>query len=152
MKIIGLDLGDRWVGIAISDGLQMTCRPLKTVTLSTVVPELQTLLKSEQIERLIIGLPRTMRGTESDQTAKIRMQAEQVITELNLALKREVPYTLWDERLSSRMAQNVMIQKNAKKQQGKGPSLEHAVAAAFILQTYLDSKAFHAPAHQDDSP
>ena len=151
MKIVGLDLGDRWVGIALSDGLQMTCRPYKTATISTIVAELQTLLTTERIERIVFGLPRTMRGTESEQTLKVRSQAEQLIATLTTNLKRDVPYTFGDERLTSQWAQNVRIEKNAKKQKS-GPSLEHAVAAAFVLQNYLDSKAFHTPAHQEDSP
>ena len=148
MKIIGLDLGDRWVGIALSDALQMTCRPFKTATISSIVTELQTLLTQERIERIVIGLPRTMRGTESEQTTKVRAQAELLIAQLQEKLNKEIPYTLWDERLSSKWAQGVMTEKNTKKRPGNGPSIEHAVAAAFILRTYLDSKAFATTTHE----
>lgn len=151
MKIVGLDLGDRWVGIALSDALQMTCRPYKTATIATIVTELQTLLTTERVERIVFGLPRTMRGTESEQTLKVRSQAEQLIATLSANLKREIPYSFGDERLTSQWAQNVRIEKNVKKQKS-GPSLEHAVAAAFVLQNYLDSKAFQASRNQEDSP
>jgi putative holliday junction resolvase len=150
MKIIGIDLGDKWVGIAISDGAQITCRPYKTATITSIETELQTLLLQERIELIVIGLPRTMRGTESDQTTKVRLQAEELIEKLKTTLQKDIPYILWDERLSSRRAQTVMHEKNTSRKPSASTK-EHAIAAAFILQTYLDGQAFKRNSNENCS-
>jgi putative Holliday junction resolvase len=147
MKLLGLDLGDRWVGIAISDGLQMTCRPLKTATVDTIENELIQIFKQEFIEKIIVGLPTTMRGTSSEQTEKIKIQATTLIAELNIKIKKNIPLEFCDERLSSKRAQTVMIEKNTQKKGAKNK--EHAIAAAFILQNYLDAQAFKRATQED---
>jgi len=147
MKVLGLDLGDRWVGIAISDGLQMTCRPLKTATVDTAVNELIQIFKQEHIEKIIVGLPTTMRGTSSEQTEKIKQQANSLLQELNTKIKKNIPHEFCDERLSSKRAQSVMIEKNTQKKGDKNK--EHSIAAAFILQNYLDAQAFKKATQED---
>jgi putative Holliday junction resolvase len=134
MKIIALDLGDQWVGIAISDALAMFARPLKTVTANNIVSELAAILSQEKISTVVVGLPKTMKGTESEQTKKIIVQKN--------ILEKEMPHLnwiSWDERLSSKRAQEL---KGAKNKEEKIQS--HAVAAAFILQSYLDYKKIHS--------
>jgi len=147
MKIVGLDLGDRWIGIALSDGLQMTCRPFKTATTTTIATELFELIKQERIELIIIGLPVTMKGTISDQTTKTRLQGEEIMAELNAKLSKKINHIFCDERLSSKRAQSVMTEKNSSKKMDKNK--EHAVAAAFILQNYLDAQAFRRATNED---
>ena len=141
MKVLGLDLGDRWIGIAMSDASQITCRPYKTSTVTDIMQDLQQILRIERIEEIVIGLPRTMKGTERAQTEKVRLQAETLMAEINTQLTKPIPYTLIDERLSSSRAKGVLNDKNAKDRTASG-SKEHAIAAAFILQTYLDGQAF----------
>ena len=147
MKIVGLDLGDRWIGIALSDGLQMTCRPFKTATTTTIANELFELIKQERIELIIIGLPVTMKGTISDQTTKTRLQGEEIMAELNAKLSKKINHIFCDERLSSKRAQSVMTEKKFSKKMNKNK--EHAVAAAFILQNYLDAQAFRRATNED---
>jgi putative holliday junction resolvase len=130
MKILGLDIGDRWTGIAISDPLGMISRPHSTVLTTVLIDALHTLLNTEKIHTIIIGYPKTMRGTESDQTRK-------VTTYVSL-LKEHFPFItfiLWDERLTSKHAASI---KPIKNKQDKEKS--HALAAALILQSYLLSK------------
>lgn len=150
MKILGLDLGDRWVGIAMSDGAHITCKPYKTATVTSILQDLQQILSSERIEKIIIGLPRTMTGTESEQTNKVRQQAESLMAQLNEKLPKPMPYALIDERLSSSRAKTVLNDRNAKDRAASG-SKEHAIAAAFILQTYLDAEAFKRRCNEDYS-
>lgn len=128
MKIIGLDLGDQWTGVAISDSLGFFARPLQTVTTADLDPALAELIEKERITIIIVGLPRTMKGTQSEQTNKVISHADQ--------LKKKFPqitWIMWDERLSSKRAQAV---KPSRTKEEKLQS--HAIAAAFILQSYLD--------------
>jgi len=134
MKIIGLDLGDKWTGMAISDALGMFARPLKTIEAKTIMKALGELLTQERISTVVVGLPKTMKGTDSEQTKKVLEQFE--------ALKTKFPqltWVLWDERLTSKQATSLRISQG-KKGTAEHKHQEHAVAAAFILQGYLDSR------------
>ena len=132
MKILGLDLGDQWTGIAISDATQMFARPVETVSASELDLALMRLLSKEKIETIVAGLPRTMKGGSSQQTEKVIKEVE--------TLKQkfiQVSWIMWDERLSSKRAEAV---KPSKTKEEKLQS--HARAAAFILQSYLDHLKF----------
>lgn len=131
MKIAGLDLGDAWVGVALSDALGMFARPIHTVAAQQLEEYLKTLLHKERITSVVVGLPRTMRGTSSEQTNKITDQ-----TEYLKHLFPAITWILWDERLSSKRAETL------KRSTNKEEKLQsHARAAAFILQSYLDHLA-----------
>ncbi len=127
MKIMALDLGDVWVGTALSDPLRIIAKPYQTVKLPELIPFLHALFAKEQIETIVIGNPRTMRDTESLQTKKVLAQKE--IIEKEFPLKK---YILWDERLSSKHAKTIQ-RENSKVDSTK----EHSIAAALILETYL---------------
>lgn len=141
MRILALDLGDKWVGSALADPLGITCRPYKTVTLKEVVEFLKTTIVEHDVATIVIGLPRTISGTESQQTTKVRGQADRLRTTLDSALGKKLEWILWDERLSSKRAQ---IQSGSGFMNKEQKIKEHSVAAAFILQTYLDGKALFA--------
>jgi len=131
MKTIALDLGDRWVGIAISDPLGIIARPHETVETKKLILVLRTLFDDEQIDSIVVGYPKTMRGTESAQTKKILAQKDE--------LKREFPnkqWILWDERLTSQEAERLALQSPVKDKK-----LVHSRAAAIILTAYLVSLA-----------
>lgn len=128
MKILGLDIGDQWIGIAISDALGMFARPYKTVTAPEMDATLDDVLKKENITTVVIGYPKTMRGTVSEQTKKI----EQTKEDLALRLPN-ITWILWDERLSSKRADTL---KHARTKEEKIKS--HAIAASFILSSYLE--------------
>lgn len=144
MKILALDLGEKWVGSAISDGLGISCKPYQTI--SYIKPQaiwqfLAQVIKLEGIETIIIGNPISNQGLETDQTKKNKILGELLKVETEKILKKELTWIFWDERLSSKRAQGL--------QQGKVKTKEvkvqeHSLAAAFILQTYLDHKAFAA--------
>ena len=144
MKILGLDLGDKWIGSAISDALGISCKPFKTVTINELDGFLTNTLEQEEIELVIVGYPQTNRGTESDQTKKVAAHFQTLSTKFSFINGQKIEWKLWDERLSSKRAQQLMtLQKKGKDVSQK----EHSLAAAFILQNYLDSKAFmsHEP-------
>lgn len=128
MKYIALDIGDKWTGVAISDSLGMFARPLETVQTEQLATFIQKIISSEPITGIIVGYPKTMRGTESEQTKKIIAQADSLKSQFpNLA------WILWDERRTSKAAVALKSPKN------KEEKLQvHARAAAIILQSYLD--------------
>jgi putative holliday junction resolvase len=126
-KIMALDLGDQWVGSALSDSLKILARPYKTVPTSELIPFLQQLLTQEPIDIIVIGYPKTMGGKESEQTRKV-LVTYQTLTSQFPALR----FVLWDERLSSKRAEAI---NRARTREEKIKS--HSVAAAFILDSYL---------------
>ena len=139
MKILALDLGDKWVGSAISDALRITCKPYKTVQLDNLNSFLKTILTEENISKVVVGYPKTISGGESDQTKKIVKEKQELEDKFGEVNFRKIEWILWDERLSSKRAEGVQ-KKNYKNKEAKIQS--HSIAAAFILQSYLDSLAF----------
>ena len=138
MKKLGIDLGDKWIGMAISDGLAITCRPYKTTTKENLETDLIATLKEESIDTIVVGLPITSKGTESEQTQKVRAQKESLEKVTSESVSRPIKWILWDERLSTKRA-STTLKKTSKKQAKKNPQQDHAIAAAFILQSFLDS-------------
>ncbi len=127
MKFLALDLGDQWVGSALSDSLGFFARPFKTVKAHELEQFLIDLFAQEEIPTIILGYPKTMKGTESEQTKKI------IETKKTLEEKfSEKKWLLWDERLSSKRASSL------KKAVSKEEKIKaHSIAAAFILESYL---------------
>jgi putative Holliday junction resolvase len=132
MKTLALDLGDVHVGTAISDVLGITSKPYQTVSANELESFLKALLEKENIKTIVVGLPKTMRGTISQQTQKT------IDTKEDLEKKfPQIKWVLLDERLTSKQADQI---KQAKTKEDKIKS--HSIAAALILRSYLDSVAF----------
>lgn len=132
MKLLGLDIGDRWVGTALSDEIGITTRPYQTVENKDLVIFLNKIMTTESIDTIVVGYPKTMKGVESEQTKKLVLFVEE--------LKKKLPaisWVLWDERLSSKQAASL---KHAKTKEEKIHS--HSIAAALILKSYLDHLEF----------
>jgi putative holliday junction resolvase len=133
MKILALDIGDRWIGVAISDPLGILPRPYDTLRADQLIPALEKIIEKERVSSIVVGLPTTLRGTESEQTKKVLATSEQ--------LKQHFPaisWSLWDERLSSKQASQI---RSTKTKEDKLKS--HAIAAAIFLSSYLEYKRFH---------
>jgi len=133
MKILALDVGDIWIGIAISDALRISCRPMITVKSNEIYSLLEKLFNEEPIDIIVVGYPITMTGGESIQTKKVD-QFKLKLEHLYPSWKgRALQWILWDERLSSKRAGQFAVARS-KEEKLK----EHARAASFILQSYLD--------------
>jgi putative Holliday junction resolvase len=131
-KILALDIGDQWTGIAISDVLQMMARPLTSVSTQQLEQGLEDIFSREKIEIVVVGYPKTMRGGESDQTRKVIVHKE--------ALEKKYStykWVLWDERLSSKRADSVRAERGRTIPTKEEKLKSHAVAAAFVLDLYL---------------
>ena len=133
MKILALDIGDRWTGVAISDPLGILPRPYDTIKTTELFTSLEQIIMKEHISTIVVGLPTTLRGTESEQTKKVLSMTEE--------LKKVFPvieWKMWDERLTSKQASAL---KSTKTREDKLRS--HAIAAAIFLSSYLEYKRFH---------
>jgi putative Holliday junction resolvase len=139
MKIIALDIGDKWTGVAISDPLGIFARPYDTIKTSELFSFLENLITTEQISTIVVGLPTTLRGTQSEQTKKI------IAITQELEIKFPIfSWKLWDERFTSKQA---AIIKPTKTKKDKLHS--HAVAAALILSGYLEYQRFQTSQDQN---
>ncbi|HEV2916417.1 MAG TPA: Holliday junction resolvase RuvX [Candidatus Babeliales bacterium] len=132
MRTVALDLGDVWIGVAISDPIGITARPYDTILEPHLITYIAQLLQEFQINTIVVGHPQTLRGTSSQQTIKIEEQVKNLAT-----LFPSIKWALWDERLTSKQASNI---KHAKTKEQK--RAQHAIAAALILQSYLERQMF----------
>ena len=135
MRLLGLDIGEVRVGVAVSDPAGTIASPLAVLdgrALARDVRPLKELADEYEVAGLVAGLPIGMNGVEGAQAVRVRAVAERLGAALAL------PVTYADERLSSKAAGRAMSGGGvtAKKQRGK----LDMVAAALILQTYLDSQ------------
>ena len=136
MKKLGLDLGDRSLGIAVSDDLNWLARPIETYKFEdkdfdAALKYTLDLINKHKIDTIVLGLPKNMDGTEGVQAETCRTFKSSIEVESN------VKVILWDERLTSKMASSMMIDQNLKRKKRK-QSID-AMAAVIILQGYLDS-------------
>jgi len=133
MRILGLDLGSRTIGMAISDELGLTAQGLKTIRRKSAqedLKELATILSQYKIQKVVVGLPRNMDGS-------LGKQAEKVLEWVESFQKRTgVPVTTWDERLSTVEASRILLEADLSRRKRRGTV--DKVAAVLILQGYLD--------------
>lgn len=132
MKIFALDLGDVWIGSAISDALRLIATPYQTVTIDQLDSFLQKIFTTQAIDTVVIGLPTTMGGKQSEQTKKVIAHKEKLAQQFP-----EITWVMWDERLTSKQAEQLSRSHSAQEKQRS-----HSRAAAFILQSYLDRLQF----------
>jgi putative Holliday junction resolvase len=127
MRLLSLDIGDVWTGVAISDPSGIIATPYTTLSCNNFLADLSQIIEKENIEKIIIGYPQTMRGTNSQQTEKVLATKGLIEQECNIEC------ILVDERWTSQEAARI---KKAKTSQDK--QKQHAIAAALILTTYLN--------------
>lgn len=138
MRVLGLDLGSKTLGMAISDYLGIIANPIGTYRFSdndldSALLEVGRKIKEYSVEKIVLGLPKHMNGDIGIQ-ANYCLEFKKMLEE-NLAIK----VTMIDERLTSKMAEQVMIKADiSRKKQKKNVD---KLAATIILQSYLDSKS-----------
>jgi putative Holliday junction resolvase len=135
MRVMGLDVGEKTIGIAISDSMLLTAqgRPtLRRTNLNADIKKLRLLVEENEVHEIIVGQPLHMSGKESAQSNKVARFAEQ----LGKALK--IPILHWDERLTSFAAEQHLEEMGLNWRKRR----EHVdkIAAMIILQSYLDSR------------
>jgi len=133
MPAIGLDVGEKRIGMAVADGLGLTAQPVGTHnrrSLDYDLAQLTTQFRKLGADHLVVGLPLTLSGQEGPQAKATRDFAELLHAHTGL------PITYLDERLTSRQATNLLIEANVRRDKRKGKV--DTIAACLILQGYLD--------------
>jgi putative Holliday junction resolvase len=142
MRVMGLDLGTKTVGVAISDALQLTAQGIETITRNKENQLRQTLARIEQlileyeVTEIVLGLPKHMNNDMGDR-AEFSLEFKD-----KLERRTGLPVALWDERLTTVSADRVMMESGVRREDRK--QFVDKIAATIILQGYLDRKKFEA--------
>jgi putative Holliday junction resolvase len=133
MRVMGLDLGSKTIGVAISDELGMTAQGLKTIKRKSMkedLTEIKTIISTYEIEKIVVGLPKNMDGTLGKEAEAIFQWVEALKKRINL------PMITWDERLTTVEASKILLEADLSRRKRK--KVIDKVAAVLILQGYLD--------------
>jgi len=133
MRIIGLDIGTKRIGVAISDEECIIARGLNSIERDgKEIEKIKELIKKYNVEKIVYGLPLRMDGSISAQT--------EIVVSFISKLKNEIsiPLLPWDERLSTKQAETILIQADISRKKRK--KLIDKLSAQIILQNYLDAK------------
>ncbi len=132
-KILGLDLGTKTIGVAISDGMRYSATPLETIKRTKFTQDAERIIElvaENNAVALILGLPLNMDGTEGPRVQSTRAFAR------NLAQKLALPIAFWDERLSTAAVTRMMIDADLRRD--RRAEVVDKLAASYILQGALD--------------
>lgn len=135
MRILGLDIGSKRIGMALSDELGFTAQGLKTLESRGGANDIAAIVKTVNefsVTEIVVGMPYNMDGSEGPQAQKALAMIEE------LALATGVPVSKWDERMSTMAAERMLLEADLSR--AKRRKVIDKVAAAIILQGYLDSK------------
>jgi putative Holliday junction resolvase len=134
-RILSIDYGQKRTGIAVTDDFQIIASGLTTIPSTDIIPFLKTYFSKENVETVIIGEPKQMNGLPSESTEIIENFITQFHTEFpNMKMERV------DERFTSKMAFQTMIDSGLKKKQRQNKGLIDEIAATILLQDYLNYK------------
>lgn len=136
--ILGFDYGSKRLGVAVSDLLWMVASAQKTIFRSdfkTDIELIKNIVKEKEVGAIIYGLPLQMDGTEGETALEVRKFAQKVAQEISL------PYTFWDERMSSKAMENFLIQE-VDMSRAKRKEILDSSSAAYILQGALDALGY----------
>ena len=136
MRIIGLDYGTKTVGVAVSDALMITAQPLETIErksankLRQTLARIESIIEEYQAERIVLGYPNNTIGERAEATEQFKEDLER---------RTGLEVILWDERLSTVEAERILMDTGVRRENRK--QYVDKMAAAVILQNYLDSQA-----------
>ncbi|HOB08706.1 MAG: Holliday junction resolvase RuvX [Limnochordia bacterium] len=135
MRVLGLDVGEKTIGVAVSDPLGITAQGLEVIRRSTLDQDLQQLVglaASYKVEEIVVGMPRRTDGSYGPEAEKVELFAK--------ALQKavSVPVKFWDERFSTVTAQRILLEGDVSR--AKRRQVVDKVAASIILQAYLDQQ------------
>ncbi|PQP84933.1 Holliday junction resolvase RuvX [Paenibacillus sp. PCH8] len=136
MKILGLDYGDRRIGVAASDAFGWTAQGLEVLERRRDEGEftrIADLVREHEISEIVVGLPKNMNGTVGPRGEICIAFADRLRSELNL------PVHLWDERLTTMAAERTLIEADVSRKKRK--QVVDKLAASLILQNYLDANS-----------
>ncbi|MBI4161039.1 MAG: Holliday junction resolvase RuvX [Acidobacteria bacterium] len=135
-RILGLDYGEKRIGLAISDPLRLTAQGLPTLERRSLEEDLRAirdLIRANEVVGIVIGMPRRMDGTLGEQARRVQRFAEHLRRETGL------PVEDWDERLTTVAAERALLEGSVRRRDRR--HLRDRIAAVLILQGYLDRLA-----------
>lgn len=145
MRILALDVGERRIGLAVSDVSGLIATPFTTIQRASKAEDfarIAMLVREQSVDRLLVGHPLNADDSSGPQARRIERYAAALAEALREA-GLDLPLTLWDEHLSTRCAQEAMLAAGRKAKDRRARI--DAVAAAVILQEYLNAQRFALP-------
>ncbi|MDD6390372.1 MAG: Holliday junction resolvase RuvX [Firmicutes bacterium] len=142
MRILGLDIGDKTVGVAVSDELGITAQGITTIDRVGIRKDTGKVIdyvRKYDCEAVVCGLPMSMDARESQQTEKVREFARMLENKMRSTGLAGVRLEFYDERLTTMMAERVLIEADMRREKRK--EIIDRQAAVIILQSYLDSRS-----------
>lgn len=138
MRIMGLDVGSKTIGVAVSDAMGWTAQGLETIKINEAqndfgIKRLKQIIKEHDVSEIVIGLPKNMNGTIGP-----RAEASKAFGEL-AERKFALPVHYWDERLTTMAAERVLLEADVSRSKRK--KVIDKMAAVMILQGYLDRQS-----------
>lgn len=133
-QLLGLDVGSKTIGVAISDRTRILASPLLTIARKKFTNDLATLqniIRGSAIAALVVGLPLSSDGSENQTSQSVRQFVRNLLKEL------DIPVLFWDERFSTLAAERTLLEADMSRQK-RGQVIDK-MAAAYILQGFLDS-------------
>ena len=133
-RVIGIDYGDKRCGVAVSDPSRIIATAHQVISntgMDRVIQKIAGLCRDQEVECIILGWPLNMDGTEGPATEKVRV----FLLKMKPAI--DLPIETWDERLTTRTAESILIEAGTRRKKRKG--LVDKIAAQVLLQHYLDS-------------
>lgn len=144
MRLMGLDVGDKTIGVALSDPLGMMTYGLETIlrtTLERDMSRIVQLIVEHGVTEVVVGLPLNMNDTVGPRAEKSISFSKQLIKRIKYSKSiqsREIPVVLWDERLSTVQAEHLLLEADMSRKKRK--TIIDKMAAAAFLQSYLENK------------
>jgi putative holliday junction resolvase len=134
-RLLALDVGQKRIGLAVNDELGFAAHPLMTLerkSLKHDLEQLKQIIQEQQISKLIVGVPTSLSG-------KISEQAQKILNFIEVLKKTfSIPIDTWDEALTTKQAEEVLIEADISRKKRK--KVIDKIAASFILKSYMDSK------------
>lgn len=136
-RILGIDYGRKRCGIAVTDPLKIIANGLTTVPSHTLIEFIQGYVTKEEVEKIVVGLPKQLNGNPSE--------SMKYITPFLNRLKKvlpNIPVVMYDERFTSTIAHKAMLDGGMKKSDRRNKEIVDTIAASIILNDYLQSNKF----------
>lgn len=135
-RIVAIDFGRKRAGIAVTDPLQMIANGLTTVPSAKTIEFLADYCKKEQVEAFVVGYARQMDNSDSESMQYIKPFVKKLNKQFN-----HIPVHMIDERFTSKIAHQAMIDGGLKKKQRQNKALVDTISATLILQSFLEQKS-----------
>lgn len=137
-RILGIDFGTKRIGLAVSDPRQIIARPLETIANNlTTLHKINKVIEDLSVEAIVVGLPFNLKGERGQKAREVELFIEK------LKSSTQLPVYEVDERFTSSTAKDTLLQMGVKKKQRQDKSKIDLMAAALILQSYLDSASLN---------